>query len=188
MAFLTEEAVVNMGFKFIGLNVRISDKCSIYNAASIEIGDYSRVDDFSILSAGLGGIKIGRYVHIASYCSLQGNESIELQDYSGLSSRVAIYSSSDDYSGNFMTNPCIPMEYTNVIHGKVLLEKHVIVGVGSAILPNVCIGFGAAIGALSLVSKNIEKFSVVIGVPARFVKKRKIGFIEKEEELMRREQ
>ena len=187
MAFLTEDALLNLGLKFIGINVKISDKCSIYNAANIEIGDYSRVDDFSILSAGMGGIKIGRYVHIASFCSLQGHESIELQDYSGLSSRVAIYSSSDDYSGNFMTNPCIPTEFTNVLHGRVLLEKHVIIGVGCAILPNVCIGFGAAVGALSLISKNIEKLSIVIGVPARFVKKRKIGFIEKEEELFRQE-
>jgi galactoside O-acetyltransferase len=180
MAFIPQHILDEMGFKFIGENVKVSDKCSIYNAANIEIGDNSRIDDFCILSAGPGGIKIGRYVHIACFCSLLGSERIELKDFSGLSSRVAVYSSSDDYSGNVMTNPCVPIEFTNVINGRVVLEKHVIIGVGSVILPNVTIGFGAAIGALSLVTKSIDELTIAIGVPAKFVKRRKEGFKEKE--------
>ena len=172
MAFLSQDALVEIGFKFIGKNVKISDKCSIYNAANIEIGDNTRIDDFCILSAGSAGIKIGRYVHIACYCSLLGDQIIEIKDFAGLSSRVAIYSSSDDYSGRAMTNPCVPEMFTNRIDGKVVLEKHVIVGVGSVILPNVTIGFGAAIGDLSLVSKSIPEMTISIGVPAKFIKKR----------------
>lgn len=183
MAFLSQGALIEIGFKFIGKNVKISDKCSIYNATNIEIGDYTRIDDFCILSAGSGGIRIGRYVHIACYCSLLGDQMIEIKDFAGLSSRVAIYSSSDDYSGSAMTNPCVPEIFTNKIHGKVVLEKHVIVGVGSVILPNVTIGFGAAIGVLSLVSKSIPEMTISIGVPAKFIKNRKNGFIEKEIEL-----
>lgn len=184
MSFLTDSQLVSIGFKYIGKNVKISDKCSIYGASNIEIFDESRIDDFCILSAGTGGIKIGRYVHIASYCSLIGQELIEMQDFSGLSSRVSLYSSSDDYSGLAMTNPCIPQEYTNVYSGKVLLEKHVIIGVGSAILPNVTIGFGSAVGAFSLVTKNVKAMSIVSGVPVKYLKGRKDGFIEKEKLLL----
>ncbi len=180
MSFLTEEQLAIIGFKYLGRNVKISDKCSIYGASNIEIYDDSRIDDFCILSAGFGGIKIGRFVHIASYSSLIGKESIELQDFSGLSARVSIYSSSDDYSGLAMTNPCVPKEYTNAYNGKVLLEKHVIIGVGSAILPNVTIGYGSAVGAFSLVTKNIEAMIIVSGVPVKYLKGRKDGFIEKE--------
>lgn len=180
MAFLTEEQIDSIGFKYVGKNVKISDKCSIYGASNIEIYDESRIDDFCILSAGKGGIKIGKYVHIAAYCSLIGEELIEMQDFSGLSSRVSLYSSSDDYSGLTMTNPCVPKEYTNVHVGKVILEKHVIIGVGSVVLPNVIIGYGSAVGVFSLVTKNVKPMSIVLGVPVKFLKGRKDGFIEKE--------
>lgn len=184
MSFLTDEQLAIIGFKYIGKNVKISDKCSIYGASNIEIYDESRIDDFCILSAGSGGIKIGMFVHIASYCSLIGQELIEMQDFSGLSSRVSLYSSSDDYSGRAMTNPCVPEEYTNVYSGKVLLEKHVIIGVGSAVLPDVTIGYGSAVGAFSLVTKNIEAMSIVSGVPIKYLKRREDGFIKKEELLL----
>ena len=105
MSFYSQEELVCLGFKRLGRGVSLSRKASIYNAANIEIGDFSRIDDFCVLSAGEGGIFIGRHVHVAIYCSLIGNGMIELGDYSGLSSRVSIYSSNDDYSGEFMTNP-----------------------------------------------------------------------------------
>jgi galactoside O-acetyltransferase len=183
MGYLTNEQLLNMGFKKLGENVKISDKASIYGAKNIEIGDFSRIDDFCILSSGDFGIKIGKYVHIAVYCSLIGKEKIELEDFSGLSSKVAIYSSSDDYSGNFLTNPCVDDRFTNVDHRPVKLEKHVIIGVGSTILPGVTIGKGSAIGAYSLVSKNIPESVIAVGVPAKEVKKRALNIFELEKNL-----
>jgi galactoside O-acetyltransferase len=183
MGFLSYEQLINMGFKHLGKDVKISDKASIYGAKNIEISDFSRIDDFCVLSAGDNGIKIGKYVHIAVYCSLIGKEKIELEDFSGLSSKVAIYSSSDDYSGNFLTNPCVEEKYTNVDHRPVKLEKHVIVGVGSTILPGVTIGKGSAIGAYSLVSKNIPESVIAVGVPAKEVKKRSVSIFELENKV-----
>jgi UDP-3-O-[3-hydroxymyristoyl] glucosamine N-acyltransferase len=61
MAYYTQEQLKQLGFKYVGKNVKISDKASIYNCDQIEIGDNSRVDDFCIIS---GKIKIGRNVHI----------------------------------------------------------------------------------------------------------------------------
>ena len=75
-----------------------------------------------------------------------------MADFSGLSSRITIYSSNDDYSGNNMTNPSIPTEFTNVTHADVIIKKHAIIGSGSVILPGVTIEEGAAVGALSLVN------------------------------------
>ena len=184
MAFLSEIELQKIGFKYIGNNVRLSDRCSIYNPSNIEIGSNTRIDDFCILSAGMDGIKIGSYVHIACYCSLIGQGLIELKDFVGLSSRGAIYSSNDDYSGNYMTGPCVPSMFTNVKHGKVLLEKHVIIGVGSVILPGVTIGYGCAVGAFSLISKDVEELTIVAGAPVKFIKKRSRGFEEKERELL----
>jgi len=185
MAFLNREEIEKIGFKSLGENVLISDKVSIYNPNEIKLGDNVRIDDFCILSAGKDGIEIGNYVHIACYCSLIGNGKIVLSDFSGLSSRVSIYSSNDDYSGDYLTNPCVPTEFTNVKSGPVTLEKHVIVGAGSIVLPNVTIGYGTAIGALSLISRSCKELSIYFGSPAKRIKERKNGFQNLEKKLLK---
>lgn len=184
MGFLEQKEIESIGFKYAGKNLKLSDKAVFYNPSRIEIGDNSRIDDFCVLSAGSGGIKIGNYVHIAIYCSIVGQGNITIEDFAGLSSRVSIYSSSDDYSGEYMTNPCVPNEFTNVISGDVLLKKHVIVGVNSVILPNVQIGLGSAIGAFSLVNRTVEDGVIVAGTPIKLIKARKSNLLNLETKLI----
>jgi acetyltransferase-like isoleucine patch superfamily enzyme len=187
MGFLSREQLKACGFQFVGKDVKISDKASIYGASRISIGDHSRIDDFCVVSAGEEGIEIGRYVHIAVFCSLMGKGRIVMKDFSGLSSRVSLYSSSDDYSGRSLTNPTVPDEFKKVHHGPVILGKHVIIGVGSAILPNVTIADGSAVGALSLVTKDVEGGIIVSGVPARKISTRKDNIFNLEQELAKKE-
>jgi galactoside O-acetyltransferase len=125
MSFISQEKLEKIGFKHLGKNVLISEKASIYNAKNISIGDNTRIDDFCILSAGEGGIEIGRFVHVACFATLMGKEKIIMKDFSGISSRVSVYSSSDSYDGEWMTNPCLPENVTNTIHKEVIIGKHV---------------------------------------------------------------
>ncbi|MET0944100.1 MAG: hypothetical protein ABWY22_01685, partial [Flavobacterium sp.] len=142
MGFLTLNELETMGFAHIGINVLISDKCSIYNPSKISIESNVRIDDFCIISAGEKGIKIGNNVHIACYVSLIGKELIEIGNFVGISSKTAIYSSSDDYSGNFLTGPTVDEKFKNVDNRKVKLEDHVIIGAQCVILPGVTIKEG----------------------------------------------
>ena len=183
MAFLTEEQIKAMGFRHVGENCLLSDKASYYNCKNISIGSNTRIDDFSVLSAGDGGIEIGEYVHLAIGVSLIGAGKISVQDFAGLSSRVSVYSSNDDYSGQFMTNPMVPSQYTNVTSSDVIIGKHVIVGSGSVILPGVTLGTGVAVGALSLVTKNCSEFGVYIGAPAKKIRDRSKRVLEIEDNL-----
>lgn len=180
MAFLTEKQLNEMGFAALGHNVQISDKASIYGAHRIKIGNNVRIDDFCVLSAGDGGIEIGNYVHIAVFALLIGAGKITVSDFAGVSSRVAIYSSNDDYSGLFLTNPTVPVEYTNVTHADVYLGKHVIIGSGSVVLPGVILHEGVAVGALSMITKDCEAYGVYIGSPAKKIKNRKKALLDKE--------
>lgn len=184
MAFLTEEQIKAMGFRHVGENCLLSDKASYYNCNNIKIGNNVRIDDFCVLSAGIGGIEIGNYIHIAVYSSLIGAGKIVLKDFCNISSKVAIYSSNDDYSGQFMTNPMVPSQYTNVTSSDVIIGKHVIVGSGSVILPGVTLERGVAIGALSLVNKNCTEFSVYMGTPAKKIKERKRDLLELEKQFL----
>lgn len=169
-----------MGFANIGEDVQISDKASFYGTSRINIGNHVRIDDFCVLSAGEGGIDIGSHIHIAVYTSLIGAGKITLKDFCNLSSRVSVYSSSDDYSGASMTNPTVPDEFKNVHHAPVHLDRHVIVGSGSVILPGITLEEGVAVGALSLVTKNCTAFGIYAGNPARRVKERKRDLLELE--------
>lgn len=184
MAILSRQQLKNIGFKSIGSNIYISDKVSIYGAQNISIGNNVRIDDFVVLSAGNDGIELGSYIHIAVFSSLIGAGKIILEDYCNISSRVSIYSSSDDYSGNFMSNPMIPNLFTNVNKAPVTLCKHVIVGCGSVILPGVKLSEGCAIGALSLVNKSIEKWGIYAGTPATKIKDRSNKCLKLEAEFI----
>lgn len=184
MGFLSQEQISEMGFAHIGKNPKLSDKASYYNCNNINIGDNVRIDDFCVISAGSGGIRIGSHVHIAVSSLLIGQEKITLDDFSGISSRVSIYSSSDDYTGAALTNPTIPAEFANVTHATVSIGRHVIIGSGSVVLPGVTLEEGVAIGALSLVSKSCKAFGIYSGVPARRVKERKKDLLELEQKFL----
>lgn len=183
MAILSRPALEALGFASIGDNVRLSDRASIYGAERIHIGSNVRIDDFCVLSAGEGGIVLGDYIHIAVYSSLIGAGKISLADFCNISSRVSIYSSSDDYSGEWMTNPMVPHKFTNVSNADVRLGKHVIVGSGTVVLPGVCIEDGVSVGALSLVNKRCDAFGIYAGVPARRLKERSRNLLDLERKL-----
>lgn len=178
MAMVERHALESMGFASLGDNVKISERASFHGANRIALGNNVRIDDFCVLAAGDGGIFIGDYVHIAVGSSLIGAAKITLESFSGLSSRVAIYSSSDDYSGAAMTNPTVPAQYTNVAHADVLLGKHVIVGSGSVILPGVTLEEGVAVGALSLVNRDCRAFGIYSGHPARRIGERSRALLD----------
>ena len=184
MSFLTQQQLAEMGFQSLGKNVLISEKASIYGAPRIRIGHNVRIDDFCILSAGEQGISLGNYIHIACYTSLIGKAAISLGDFSNLSSRVSIYSSNDDYSGNYMTNPMVPVDFINVDHRPVRIGRHCIVGSGTVVLPGVTMDEGSAIGALSLVTQNCVAFGTYAGVPAHYVKERNRRLLVHEKALL----
>jgi galactoside O-acetyltransferase len=49
----------------------------------------------------------------------------------------------------------------------VVLGRHGLIGAGSVVLPGVTIGEGAAVGALSLVRKDVPPYAIVAGNPMR---------------------
>lgn len=170
-SFYNEEELGKIGLKRYGDNVKISRKSSIYSAEKISIGNNVRIDDFCIIS---GNIKIGNYVHIAAFAALfAGEAGIEFKDFSGVSSRVTVYGVSDEYSGEFMTNPTVRDKCRKIINEKVLISEHCIVGASSVILPGVTLEEGVSIGACSLVNKNCKKWTVNVGAPIKYLKDRK---------------
>jgi acetyltransferase-like isoleucine patch superfamily enzyme len=171
-SFLSEPELADLGLRACGRGVQISRHANLYAPGLLSLGDHARIDDFCILS---GEITLGACVHVAPQCLLFGARGIVLEDFSGLSSRVAIYTESDDYvAGHSLTNPTVPAPYRRIQDGgPVHLGRHVIVGCGAVLLPGVIAGEGTSIGALSLVRGALEAWSVYAGNPAERVGRRR---------------
>lgn len=182
MAYLTQNQLVDMNFKFLGKNVKVSDKASIYNPELIEIGDNSRIDDFCIIS---GVVKIGRYNHITPMCLIAGGEKgVYLGDFCTLAYGVKVFSQSDDYSGETMVNSLIPKKYKNEKIDIVKLERQVIVGANSVIMPGVIIKEGCSVGAMSLLNRNTAEWGIYMGIPAKRIKERSKKILELEKQFL----
>lgn len=179
-AHYSNEELQALGLGAFGIGVKISRKASLYNAHKISLGNHVRIDDYCIISAGEGGVTFGSHIHLAAHSSIIGGGAVLIDDYANISSRVNIYSSNDDYSGEYMTGPMVPHQLTNITKLPVKISKHVIIGCGSVILPNVVLEKGVAIGALSLVKSSCLEFGIYCGAPAKKIGERKRNFLELE--------
>ncbi|MGN0141584.1 MAG: acyltransferase [Roseburia sp.] len=183
-SFYSQKELEKIGFKELGEDVKISRHTCIYGAETISIGNHVRIDDFCRMS---GKIKIGDYVHISVYDALfGGSEGIVIEDFANLSSRVSVYAQSDDYSGEELTNSTIPNEYKKIISKVVRIERHAIIGASSVILPGVTVAEGTACGAMSLINKSTEPWSLCVGIPAKKIKDRKKELLVKEKMFLDR--
>ena len=175
-SFYSDEELKEIGFRAIGANVLISKKCSIYGAQNISIGNNIRIDDFCILS---GKIQLGNNIHVAAYSALYGGtDGITIEDFANLSSRVTVYSVSDDYSGETMTNPTIPDKYKNVQSAPVFIGRHSIIGSNAVVLPGVAIAEGSSFGSFSFINRDSEAWSINIGIPFKKIKDRSKNLLE----------
>jgi acetyltransferase-like isoleucine patch superfamily enzyme len=182
MAYLTRRHLEALGFKSLGKNVQISDKASLYDTQRMEIGDHVRIDDFCVVS---GRLSLGRNVYIGPQCLLAGGElGIVIEDFVTLAYGVRVFTQSDDYSGESMTNSTVPLRYKREFKAAVRLARHVIIGAGSSILPGVCVAQGSSIGAMTLVLKSTEPWGIYVGSPARWLKERKRDLLALEKQML----
>ena len=116
--------------------------------SSLKISEGTSIGEFNNIRAGGGKIIIGKKCLISQYVSIiASNHSIEI----GSSIIDQPWSEKNNY---------------------VTICDDVWIGVGATILPGVTIGEGAIIGAGSIVTNNVEPYTIVFGSPAKFFKNR----------------
>ena len=168
--FYTKDELKLMGFKEVGEGVCVSKNVIFYGKEKISIGNYVKIDDFCLLS---GNIKIGSCVHISPYTSLIAeNECIQVSDFVSISSKCSIFSKSEAFWGMKITSSPIFEKDCKVFEGKVVINKYTVIGAGSVVLPEVIVGEGAVIGAMSLVNENIDPWTVCEGTPCKKIRDR----------------
>ena len=110
-------------------------------------------------------ISIGEHCHINEKVFIQG---AKIGSHVMIAPNVSILNSTHNFGD---TN--IPM----IMQGELknqnpTIEDDVWIGRNAVIMPNVKIGKGSIVGAGAVVTKNVEPFSIVGGVPAKLIKKR----------------
>lgn len=126
-----------------------------------------------------GNVEIGRFVSIngpGTRISSKVNK-IFIGSFTSIGSNVIIqedYHRFDKISTYFMNQNIFTNSIENDIFSKgpIIIEEDVWIGSNSVVLSGVKIGRGSIIGAGSIVTKDVPKYSVVAGNPAKILKKR----------------
>lgn len=183
--FFEQEQLEALGFRFLGSHVLIHRSVVLIRCENISIGNNVRIDPFCVISCG-EAINIGHNVHIASHCSVSGNAVINLGDFCGLSKGVKVFSSSDDFSGPYLTGPTVPQEFCNVESSPVSIGRHAVVGSGSVVLPGSTLGEGTTVGAMGLVKNRLPDWTICSGIPAQPHRPRSEQVLDREIEYLSR--
>lgn len=126
----------------------------------------SSLDDYSYVVNDCDIIysRIGKFCSIASHVRLNpGNHPMQRASQAHFTYRASRYFPGEaDEQAFFDWRRSFP----------VTLGHDVWVGHGAIIMPGVDIGTGAVIGAGAVVTKNVEPYAIVVGVPGRLVRRR----------------
>ena len=104
-------------------------------------------------------------IRIGKYCSIAQNVIVDLGWH---------------HNTKFITTYPLNVMFEKLKHitghpkskGDIIIENDVWIGEGSIIMGGVHIGSGSVIGAGSIVTKNVEPYSIVAGNPAKQIRKR----------------
>jgi len=132
--------------KRCGKKVLIFPGCMLFWLENCEIGENVTIHDFCYVD-GVGGVVIGDNVRIAHNCSIISGQH-----------RYDVPGKTIFESGYVM--------------GLIEIGSDVWLATGAVVTPGVKIGQGAVIGANSVVTKDVQSYSVTAGIPARFLKHR----------------
>ncbi len=166
-----QSELLEMGFGYVGKDVKVFKKSSLINCCNIFLGDGCQIDDFVHIIAS-APVHIGRRVHIACFTSIAGGGEVTLDDYCGLSAGCRIISGTENFMGEGMTNPCIPAKFRSVLRSFVTIRRHAILGTNTIVYPGVTIDDGVATGAGAVVNKDLDAWGLYMGAPAKRIKSR----------------
>ncbi len=108
------------------------------------------------------GVRIGNYCNIGNNAFLDGRRGIAIGNYVATGAEIMIYTLQHDLdSPNF-----------DVTGGPVVIGDYVYIGPRAIVLPSVRIGTGAVVAAGAVVTGDVAPYTIVDGVPARFIRER----------------
>lgn len=115
------------------------------------------------------GYNIGRQVYIGEDLiiidEMRDKDKLKIGDRVAIAERVTlIISSKPNYSSKILP-------YAPIAYGPIVIQEDAWIGTGVIVMPNITIGKGAIVGAGSIVTRDVPVYTIVIGAPARPLRK-----------------
>ncbi|MBQ0788878.1 MAG: acyltransferase [Oceanihabitans sp.] len=133
----------------------------------LEYDPRSKVE-YGVYISNAETLKIGKNCRINENVFIQG---ATIGDHVLIAPNVVIMNSAHNY--NLLDVPVIDQGSTPEVNP--IIEDYVWISRNVVIMHGIKIGKGAIIGAGAVVTKDVEPYTVVGGVPAKFIKKRSNG-------------
>ncbi|ABE51686.1 acyltransferase [Methanococcoides burtonii] len=112
------------------------------------------------------GYSIGKQVYIAEGLTiaekLEDSDNLRIDDRVAIGPNVILVTSSDPNFSKIWDS-------VKIQRGKIIINSDAWIGAGAIILPDITIGEGAIVGAGAVVTKDVEAFTKVAGVPAKII-------------------
>ncbi len=153
-----------------GDNLSLGVNCTIGNPGAIEIGNDCVCFGYDFLLAHNGGeLIIGDNVSVNYNVMLNASDQGKIHIGRGvlIASNVVLRS-----SNHIFDSVDVPIRAQGHRPGLITIGDDVWIGSNAVVLPNVTVGNGAIIAAGAVVTKDVEPFAVVAGVPAVKIRSR----------------
>lgn len=112
-----------------------------------------------LAGAALDKVQIGKNVYVNTNALMMARGGITIEDGVQIAANVQLISNNHDvYDRQVLT--CKPVR----------IKEGAWIGAGASIMPGVCVGKYAVVGAMSVVTKDVPDYAVVVGSPAKVVK------------------
>lgn len=134
----------------------------VFKLSGIKIGKGSTVH-MGVRFFNPKGIHIGNDTIIGYRTFLDGRESLKIGDHVDIASEVMIYNSEHN----------LESEGFEAISEPVVISDYSFIGPRAIIMPGVTVGKGAVVAGGAVVTKDVEPFTIVGGVPAKLIGERK---------------
>jgi acetyltransferase-like isoleucine patch superfamily enzyme len=152
---------------YLGENLKTRGVGNIYINGNIYIGQRNRIETYNFKEISeVPKIIFNDGVSIEDDCHIASANFISFGKNVMVASKVYI---SDHSHGTTSSADLViaPKLRTMISKGAIIIEDDVWIGEGASILAGVRIGRGSVIGANSVVTKNVQPYSVVGGIPAK---------------------
>ncbi|MBI5365516.1 MAG: transferase, partial [Planctomycetes bacterium] len=158
-------------FRALGTGVVFERGALVFHPENVEIGDNVYIGHYAILKGYYRNtLSVGDGTWIGQACFFHAAGGLTIGRDVGIGPGVMILTSQHDLAAGPASTPVLRLPVTCA---PVVIGDGCDLGAGAIVLPGVTVGAGAVVGAGSVVTRDVPPRTVVVGAPARAVRRRR---------------